>query len=89
MYVLVGTHGNHLLKRLLQRESAHLRFRWNRSTARTGLLGFIVVPGLMYYIASKTDVSVPFRCSYSRLNSLQGRWDWNGKLKGEPLARNP
>ncbi|KAF4615220.1 hypothetical protein D9613_002806 [Agrocybe pediades] len=52
------------------REQAYLNFRWTRRTIRTGILGFIVVPAAVYYIADKYEM----------------RWDFSGRLKGEPLT---
>ena len=36
-----------------QREDAYLNFRWTNRTVRTAVLGFIVVPAAVYYIADK------------------------------------
>ncbi|KAJ2930093.1 hypothetical protein H1R20_g7034, partial [Candolleomyces eurysporus] len=55
------------------RESVYLKFKWTRKTVVTSVLGFIVVPGLLYYTTVKTNQ----------------RWNWNGKRKGEPLAVSP
>ncbi|KAF5324649.1 hypothetical protein D9611_004383 [Ephemerocybe angulata] len=52
------------------RESVYLKFRWTRTTVTTAVLGFIVVPGLLYYTAAKTNQ----------------RWNFNGKLKNESLS---
>ncbi|KAF8061458.1 hypothetical protein FPV67DRAFT_1509065 [Lyophyllum atratum] len=35
------------------REDAYLHFRWTRRTVRTAVVGFVVVPGIVYYLASK------------------------------------
>ncbi|KJA27253.1 hypothetical protein HYPSUDRAFT_212884 [Hypholoma sublateritium FD-334 SS-4] len=51
------------------REEAYLHFRWTNRTVRTAVIGFLVVPATMYYIASTSNQ----------------RWDWTGKLKGESL----
>lgn len=46
---------------LLKREEAYLKFRWTRSTIRTAVLGFIVVPGVIYYVSSKYYVRLFLR----------------------------
>jgi len=51
------------------REDAYKNFKWNNRTARTALIGMVVIPGVVYYIASKTD----------------GRYNWAGTRKGENL----
>ncbi|KAF8226185.1 hypothetical protein L208DRAFT_1303085, partial [Tricholoma matsutake] len=38
------------------RQDAHLNFRWTRRTTRTAVLGFIIVPGMVYYLASKYNL---------------------------------
>ncbi|KAF5386732.1 hypothetical protein D9615_001783 [Tricholomella constricta] len=35
------------------REEAYLNFRWTRRTVRTAVVGIIVIPGVVYYLASK------------------------------------
>jgi len=55
------------------RESAYLNFRWTRRTMRTAFFGFVVAPLAVYYVASAFHL----------------RWDWAGKLKGQPLAVKP
>ncbi|GLB35285.1 putative nadh ubiquinone oxidoreductase [Lyophyllum shimeji] len=35
------------------REDAYLHFRWTRRTVQSAVVGFIVVPGIVYYLASK------------------------------------
>jgi len=35
------------------REEAYIHFRWTRKTVRTAVVGFVVVPGIVYYLASK------------------------------------
>ncbi|RDB23994.1 hypothetical protein Hypma_008854 [Hypsizygus marmoreus] len=35
------------------REEAYLNFRWTRRTARTAVVAGIVLPGIVYYFASK------------------------------------
>ncbi|KAF9459553.1 hypothetical protein BDZ94DRAFT_1005303 [Collybia nuda] len=35
------------------REEAYLKFRWTKRTTRTAIIGFIVIPGAMYYLASQ------------------------------------
>jgi len=55
------------------REEAYLHFRWTRRTVRTALLGFVIVPAAVFYIAERYHL----------------RWDFSGKLKGEPLATGP
>lgn len=45
-----------LLTQSQQREDAYLKFRWTRRTTRTAILGFIVIPGAMYYLASQYNV---------------------------------
>ncbi|PPQ89077.1 hypothetical protein CVT25_006449 [Psilocybe cyanescens] len=52
------------------REEAYLNFRWTRRTIRTGILGFIVVPVAVYYLADQYNL----------------RYSWAGTLKGEPLS---
>ncbi|KAF7777460.1 hypothetical protein Agabi119p4_3532 [Agaricus bisporus var. burnettii] len=52
------------------RESAYLRFRWTPTTVRTTMLGFVLVPLAIYYIADRHDA----------------RWDWTAKRRGESLA---
>lgn len=39
-----------------QRESAYLRFRWTPTTVRATMLGFVLVPLALYYIADRHDV---------------------------------
>ncbi|KAF8964647.1 hypothetical protein BDZ97DRAFT_875186 [Flammula alnicola] len=55
------------------REEVYLNFRWTNRTVRTALLGFVVVPAAIYYVA----------------DTYYQRWDFTGKLKGEPLASKP
>ncbi|OSC97661.1 hypothetical protein PYCCODRAFT_1481184 [Trametes coccinea BRFM310] len=55
------------------RESVYKYFRFNSRTARQSILGMIVFPAAIYAIAAHQDM----------------RWDWKGKRKDEPLARNP
>lgn len=43
----------------LQRESVYLKFKWTRKTVVTSVLGFIVVPGVLYWATVKSNVS-PF-----------------------------
>lgn len=45
-----------LLNHSHQREDAYLKFRWTKRTTRTAILGFIVIPGAMYYLASQYNV---------------------------------
>ena len=40
-----------------QRESAYLNFKWTRKTVTTSVVGFIVVPAILYYATVKTNVS--------------------------------
>ncbi|KAJ3504868.1 hypothetical protein NLJ89_g7717 [Agrocybe chaxingu] len=35
------------------RESAYLNFRWTNCTVRTAVLGFIVVPAAVFYLADR------------------------------------
>ncbi|KAF8892695.1 hypothetical protein BD779DRAFT_1205329 [Infundibulicybe gibba] len=51
------------------REEAYKNFRWTRQTTRTALLGFIIVPGVIYYFS----------------NQYHMKWDWVAKRKGESL----
>ncbi|TFK72556.1 hypothetical protein BDN72DRAFT_894717 [Pluteus cervinus] len=52
------------------REEAYLKFRWTRRTVRTAVLGFIIVPGTLYFLASRYNT----------------RYDWVGRRRGEPLT---
>ncbi|KAK2460531.1 hypothetical protein APHAL10511_007001 [Amanita phalloides] len=51
------------------REEAYKNFGWTRKTVRTAVLGFIVVPGILYYLS----------------NTGYRRWDWIARRKEEPL----
>ncbi|PPQ72492.1 hypothetical protein CVT24_003255 [Panaeolus cyanescens] len=51
------------------REDAYIGFRWTRRTTRTFALGFIVAPAIIYYLA----------------DTYTHKWDFRGKLKGQPL----
>jgi len=52
------------------RETTYLRFRWTPRTVRTTLLGFVVFPAAVYYLADKYYL----------------HWDFTAKRKGEPLS---
>ncbi|KAF5331024.1 hypothetical protein D9619_005726 [Psilocybe cf. subviscida] len=52
------------------REEAYLHFRWTKRTVRTGLLGFVIVPGALYYLSTQ----------------YYQHWDFLGKRKGEAIA---
>lgn len=41
---------------LFQREEAYLNYRWTRRTVRTAMLGFIIVPGVLYYVVNRYQV---------------------------------
>ena len=41
---------------ILQREEAYLHFRWTRRTTRTAIIGGLIIPGIVYYCASKYQV---------------------------------
>jgi hypothetical protein len=51
------------------REDAYKRFRWTSRTTRVSLIGFIVIPGALFYYCNTTHL----------------RWDWTGKQRGESL----
>ncbi|KAF8327043.1 hypothetical protein F5887DRAFT_899191, partial [Amanita rubescens] len=53
------------------REEAYKNFRWTKTTVRTAMLGFVVVPGIFYYLSS---------AGYHR-------WDWIARRKGESLIQ--
>ncbi|KAG5634258.1 hypothetical protein H0H81_002689 [Sphagnurus paluster] len=42
------------------RERAYLNFRWTKKTTRTAIVGVIILPGMVYWLASK----------------YQGKFDW-------------
>ncbi|KLO07383.1 hypothetical protein SCHPADRAFT_836826, partial [Schizopora paradoxa] len=51
------------------REDTYKNFKWNNRTARAAIIGMAIVPGVVYYIATKTD----------------RRYSWAGTRKGEHL----
>jgi len=51
------------------REDTYKNFKWNNRTARAALIGMAVIPGVIYYVATKTDV----------------RYSWAGIRKGERI----
>jgi len=55
------------------RENAYKHFRFTPRTTIQSLCGLVVVPGVVLYIASQTNL----------------KWEWRGKLKTESLSRNP
>ncbi|KAI0073404.1 hypothetical protein K474DRAFT_1710738 [Panus rudis PR-1116 ss-1] len=55
------------------REDVYKYFRWTPRTTITAVIGLGVVPGLIYYLASKEDY----------------KWNWHGKRKGETLLASP
>ncbi|KAF8634361.1 hypothetical protein AX15_000972 [Amanita polypyramis BW_CC] len=70
----MGAHGTVKIDPAIERfnrmrEEAYKHFKWTRTTVRTTVLGFIVVPGILYYLAG-----TGYR-----------RWDWVARRKGEPL----
>ncbi|KAI0831792.1 hypothetical protein BC628DRAFT_1415295 [Trametes gibbosa] len=54
------------------REAVYKNFRFNSRTARQSILGMVVFPATIFAIAYNQDM----------------RWDWRGKRKGDPIARN-
>ncbi|KAI0668561.1 hypothetical protein C8Q78DRAFT_1047811 [Trametes maxima] len=55
------------------REAVYKHFRFNARTARQSILGMVVFPAAVFAIAYNQDL----------------KYDWTGKRKGVPLARNP
>ncbi|TFK55300.1 hypothetical protein OE88DRAFT_1805666 [Heliocybe sulcata] len=51
------------------RENAYQHFRFTPRNTIISLLGMVIVPGTILYVASQTDE----------------RWNWNGKRRGESL----
>jgi hypothetical protein len=51
------------------REDAYLNFRWTNRTVRTAVLGVIVVPAAVYYLADR----------------YYQRFDWAGRPKGQSI----
>ncbi|KAI0328093.1 hypothetical protein GY45DRAFT_1436440 [Cubamyces sp. BRFM 1775] len=55
------------------REAVYKNFRFNSRTTRQSIMGMVVFPAAVFAVAYSQDM----------------KWDWTGKRKGEPLARNP
>ncbi|KAG2146967.1 uncharacterized protein EDB93DRAFT_1148298 [Suillus bovinus] len=53
------------------REDAYKHFRFTPRTTWVTMCGFVLVPGAIYYLASKTHL----------------KWKWAGKRKGEALTQ--
>ena len=88
MVILFHTIANtYVLKKIiLQREEAYLHFRWTRRTTRTAIIGGLIIPGIVYYYASKYQVCpvTTYYLEYSESIPTQNKFQWTQR-KGEPL----
>ena len=83
-YIITNTYVLKII--ILQREEAYLHFRWTRRTTRTAIIGGLIIPGIVYYYASKYQVCpvTIYRLEYSEPVSTQNKFQWTQR-KGEPL----
>ncbi|KAI0340192.1 hypothetical protein BDW22DRAFT_1486445 [Trametopsis cervina] len=51
------------------RENVYKHFRFTPKTTIQSILGLVVIPGIVYYVAASTDL----------------KYKWNGRRKGESL----
>ncbi|KAG5645839.1 hypothetical protein DXG03_005181 [Asterophora parasitica] len=67
------------------REEAYLKFRWTSKTVRTAIVGFIILPSAVYYLASEYQVRYLLLVRKTAfLQSPQNKFNWLQR-KGQPL----